>query len=197
MPGSAPASQGRLRPALTAEAALRGGSTGDRRGWKHAPGSSGSYRGRVGPRVRSGPPLQVPRVCSRPALPRLSFGFGACAVPGTCCPAPTEGAPRRATPAPSSPFRILRLRSTPRRARLPQARARARGGAARRVRDGSPLRVWVRTRSRLSLQRAPVRVQQGALSGALLPRLSARPREMEPRGCGPEAGVWTTVFPSR
>lgn len=153
MPGSAPASQGRLRPALTAEAALRGGSTGDRRGWKHAPGSSGSYRGRVGPRVRSGPPLQVPRVCSRPALPRLSFGFGACAVPGTCCPAPTEGAPCRATPAPSSPFPILRLRSTPRRApsrRRARACGRAeRGGAAGRVRDGSPLRVWVRrTRAR-------------------------------------------------
>jgi hypothetical protein len=79
--------------------------------------------GRVGARVRTGPPLQVPRVCPRPAQPRLSSGFSVCAVPGTCCPAPTEGALRSACTPPSSTFRIVRLRSTPRRSHLQWASA--------------------------------------------------------------------------
>lgn len=135
---------GRLRPKLTAEAAGQRGGACDSRGWKNAPGSSGSWRGRVGARVRIGPPLQVPRLCPRPARPRLGSGFSVCAVPGTCCPAPTEGAPRSACTPPSSTFLIARLRSTPRRSHLQWASACrvGWGGAALSVRDGLPLRVF-------------------------------------------------------
>lgn len=57
-------------------------------------------------------------------------------------------ASRARAPAPRSTFWTVRLRSTPWRAHLQQARARVRvgwGGAVLRVRDGLPLRVLGRT----------------------------------------------------
>lgn len=69
----------------------------------------------------------------------------------------------RVHPPPSSTFRIVRLRSTPRRSHLPWARACGAGwrGPALSLRDGLPLRVFS-VRPRLIMQHALVRVQQAA-----------------------------------